>query len=522
MVQEPEGATAKPGVAVVDQQPPSPTASTSSREETRATREKLKKTSIAGLSQKSATIAPHTDHASVTNEESIVDSSAENPNGARGRPAKKRSFEDLAKDDAETASALEEGPLPKSGHHKRMRSRDVNSGDHKDTYVRIEGDDQDTLLEESDVDALKTPGGPGVLVAAPSSKDMDVEIPHNAQIPPDSQPVAPQETTTSRSTTKVPPISGFANTSSASPFGSSAATINKDKPSETAKTTSGSAFASSGLSAFSSSDKSPFTAAAGSKSSLGGSGGFGGGQSNSGFGSTKSGFGNTAGFAPSASTFASGSSGFGTSKGFGSTSTFGTPKPFGAGTTSTFGSGGSSFGTGKAFTSSKKEDDDEDDEENVGDEDPIDSAKDDAQQDPRFQKQHIETGEDDEETHFSSRARLYFFDRAWKERGTGLFKLNVRTDTSNAAEVDPEAQTSKGKRKARLLMRADGTHRVILNSPIFKGMQFGGPDGSEPSGKVMHLQSLEEGKPVPLQVKIGKEEVLKELYTRLKELEAEA
>lgn len=115
----------------------------------------------------------------------------------------------------------------------------------------------------------------------------------------------------------------------------------------------------------------------------------------------------------------------------------------------------------------------------------------------------------------------------------------MRTVSDEAAEGDVEAQqSSPNKRKARLLMRADATHRVILNSPIFKGMRFGDADSSEPTGKVMHLQSLEDGKPLPLQIKvctlrlyrlthadlwqIGKEEVLKDLYYRLCELEQEA
>jgi Ran-binding protein 3 len=73
--------------------------------------------------------------------------------------------------------------------------------------------------------------------------------------------------------------------------------------------------------------------------------------------------------------------------------------------------------------------------------------------------------------------------------------------TDDINESDPESQSSN--RKARLLMRADGTHRVILNSPVFRGMQFGASDGSPPTGKIMHLQSLEEAKPVPLQIKVG-------------------
>lgn len=124
----------------------------------------------------------------------------------------------------------------------------------------------------------------------------------------------------------------------------------------------------------------------------------------------------------------------------------------------------------------------------------------------------VDTGEEGEEVHFSARARLYFFskDGGWKERGTGTFKINVRIDDGSVTEethtqVDVEAQsesTTGIRRKARILMRADATHRVILNSPVFRGMRFGAPDGTEPTGKIMHLQSLEEKRPVPLQVKV--------------------
>ena len=117
----------------------------------------------------------------------------------------------------------------------------------------------------------------------------------------------------------------------------------------------------------------------------------------------------------------------------------------------------------------------------------------------------VDTGEEGEEVYFSTRAKLYFFagKDGWKDRGTGVIKVNVRTISDEVAEGDVEAQqSSSGKRKARLLMRADATHRVILNTPIFKGMRFGDADSSEPTGKVMHLQSLEDGKPLPLQIKV--------------------
>lgn len=377
-------ATADQSVEVNDQQAPSPAASTSSREETRDTRERLKKTSIAGLSQKSHA------HDALPNDlsrsdASITDTTAEVSNGVRGRPAKKRSFEDLAKDDAdaEGATAIGQPPLPKSGHHKRMRSRDVNSGDQTQAYAKIGGDTNDTLHEETDVDPDSTPGGPGVLVDAPSQEEMEADATHKPQ----SQATKAAEdtnTTTSDSTTRIPPTSGFANTSTTSAF-ASAKSPEKAKSPEPTTATSTSAFPSSGLSAFASSDKSPFGAAAGAKSPLGTGGGFSG-PSTGGFGSTKTGFGGSGGFgATSTSTFGASSGAFGAPKPFGGTSAFGAPKPFGA--TSSFGGGSSTFGSAKPFTSGTKEADDEDEGDNDADEDAASTTKDDAEQDPRFREQ---------------------------------------------------------------------------------------------------------------------------------------
>lgn len=75
-------------------------------------------------------------------------------------------------------------------------------------------------------------------------------------------------------------------------------------------------------------------------------------------------------------------------------------------------------------------------------------------------------------------------------------------DDQNGSEPDPESQTTKTRRKARLLMRADATHRVILNSPIFRGMQFGAYGNTAPTGKTMTLQCQEDGKVVLLQIKV--------------------
>ena len=61
--------------------------------------------------------------------------------------------------------------------------------------------------------------------------------------------------------------------------------------------------------------------------------------------------------------------------------------------------------------------------------------------------------------------------RAWKERGSGNFKLNLTVD-------EPK--------KARFVLRADGTHRLLLNVAVTKTMVFGG-DATGAKPKDMRL-----------------------------------
>ncbi len=54
----------------------------------------------------------------------------------------------------------------------------------------------------------------------------------------------------------------------------------------------------------------------------------------------------------------------------------------------------------------------------------------------------------------SVRSKLYaMVDGGWVERGAGLFKLN--------------GVPNSGSHAARLVMRADATHRLLLNAPLF-------------------------------------------------------
>ena len=125
----------------------------------------------------------------------------------------------------------------------------------------------------------------------------------------------------------------------------------------------------------------------------------------------------------------------------------------------------------------------------------------------------VETGEEEEETVFQARAKLFHYeDRAWKERGVGVFKINVRYESTSMGESeeskDEDQQDlenghfSSTERRGRMIMRTDGVHKVIFNSPIFKEMNIGSQDGSEPNGRTMLLTGLEDRKPRGFQIRV--------------------
>lgn len=75
---------------------------------------------------------------------------------------------------------------------------------------------------------------------------------------------------------------------------------------------------------------------------------------------------------------------------------------------------------------------------------------------------------------------------------------------------DPEEKTSddteaKPPRKARFILRADGSHRLVLNTPFSKTMSFGGDStGTKPTGSALLFTGFLEGqdKMSMLQVKV--------------------
>lgn len=80
---------------------------------------------------------------------------------------------------------------------------------------------------------------------------------------------------------------------------------------------------------------------------------------------------------------------------------------------------------------------------------------------PSLQEVPVETGEENEKSVFTADATLYeYLDGSWKERGRGEIKVN----------------TSISGEKARLVMRAKGNYRLILNSSLYPDMTLANMD----------------------------------------------
>lgn len=79
-----------------------------------------------------------------------------------------------------------------------------------------------------------------------------------------------------------------------------------------------------------------------------------------------------------------------------------------------------------------------------------------------MQEVAVETGEENEKAVFASDAVLFeYLEGGWKERGKGELKVNVSTSDAE---------------RARLLMRARGNYRLILNASLFPDMKLASMD----------------------------------------------
>ncbi|OAL03427.1 hypothetical protein IQ06DRAFT_314285 [Phaeosphaeriaceae sp. SRC1lsM3a] len=461
----------------------------------------------------------------------------------RGRLRRKRSredFEDENEADRHTEKKLEK-ENQKERHHVRKRSRDVkdiesglplkppaasvtrideNDGDElmttpqkntsKVTTTKI-GSDNDTSPKNKrtrdQVEANTTAATEAAITATANGKPVGEDDEREAKRPKDKDD-AQSAANANGATTKVcmrstafsseanrvqiPPGSGFANISAQSPFAAMSPKAQAAKSSEGSEAlpqTSEDKFKASGFGSLAKAaspfgglanpgSQSPFGAASGSKLSSFGSStastaaptsGFGalGGSSKSSFGGSTfgstlgGGFGAIGGAKPALSSFATPSDL--TIKGLKSKpSAFGTP------------------GDDKNSDGSDEED---------GNDDDADKDKDNDDE-PRSAQALLsptphETGEEGEITVWTGRAKLYTLvgegtSKSWKERGVGPFKFNITVD-------EPK--------KARFVLRADGTHRLLLNAAVTKQLVFGGDsEGAKPKeGRLLFNAPTSEG-----------------------------
>ncbi|KAF2684322.1 hypothetical protein K458DRAFT_431296 [Lentithecium fluviatile CBS 122367] len=555
-------------------QPPSPSRTDESSEsENRPVREKLKETRIDA--QATSDPVPSSDQAmndAPTNGTS-GDQSTSGSDSERGRLRRKRSRENF--EDDEDAKH----PEKKHERHVRKKSREITGPKESDIETTTnsvkptipsigekDGDEATQPQEPSAIDRQDTPEGelPDKAVggvASPKNKRTREQAEAGAEAiaapAPDSKEESAaaakleDERTTKRprdaagseaatevteTKTKIPAGSGFANTSSTSPFAAmspkpqvsnSTETSTKDLPQTSEK-----AFQSSGFGGFAKSpspfavtgNASPFGAATGNKlSSFASSTAtttsklsvFGGGIENK---SGQSGFGTIA--AGPKSAFAG--SPFGTTINSTTTSGFGSigglsAKPSG------FGSGASITGLAKKpatpFGAKEKvEKSDNEDDEDAEDGDGKDEG--DAEDDSGRRLSHTllqsqgppETGEENEDTVWTGRAKLYTLagetgKKSWQERGVGSIKLNV---------------TREEPIKARFVLRADGTHRLLLNAAITASIRFGNPEGNKPEdGKLLFAAPTTSGEVESHLLKL-KAERAHELWTVVQDLKMDA
>ncbi|QSS50592.1 nuclear protein export protein Yrb2 [Histoplasma capsulatum var. duboisii H88] len=563
----------------------------------RPVRQKLKETSIAGVPRPNS---PE-DHAMasqgtpVARADSVSDTSSVE---GRGRLRRKRSLGDMNEDEEHGEAAG--GKNTDETGHRRKRSRDSKTDDESsdnqgrsksgirtpteelkstesDTANRILSPKKKRSRDQFDKDHLKPDsmdekaeeGTENAKFREPFDKSKAMSANRTVEGEPekkrhrdDSQDRSSQVDSDLVSK-KASSLNPFSNTLSVSAFASMASKTpqltSKDKMEKKEQPmTSASAFASSKLASFASSEKSPFSSlgAANSSalksappaettrgkehpstsSSAFAASPFAAAAASSPFGalsSGKSGFGRSGfatGFAAAAPKLGGGLAAFSTPTG--SSSVLGNSSK-----SKTLGAAGSAHEDGNKVEKGTGEDDDKSTFEGLEEE----------KGDERFHEQQTETGEEGENTIFSCRGKLYHFNgKEWKERGVGVFKVNIRepvnhgnntdgseeepqpgdnkTDEEHEKEEKHKANEDEGvepkKKTARVIMRADGVWRVILNIPVFKGMKAGDPSGGPPKGKQVHFAGFEDGKSVPFLFKTGNDDIAKQLYTTLHTLQA--
>ncbi|KAJ0388261.1 hypothetical protein COL922a_000523 [Colletotrichum nupharicola] len=191
-------------------------------------------------------------------------------------------------------------------------------------------------------------------------------------------------------------------------------------------------------------------------------------------------------------------------------------KPFGAPESDVEdGSGDDADGdNGSASESGDKEEKEESDKE--------ESKAGDDKKRTKLQKITVDDGEAGEATIIQVRAKMFYLEKevGWKERGSGMLKINVPEacvsfddsglpipgcfDASGLEnDEDPEAGNGTAHKVARLIMRQDQTHRILLNTVILPAMKFQEKTSLKSVGVMFTAFEGEEAKPVSVHMRMS-------------------
>ncbi|KAI0401235.1 hypothetical protein F4802DRAFT_435532 [Xylaria palmicola] len=430
---------------------PTPERAAAEDPDTAAARKELRQTAISEKPSPSATAADS--HAAPSGDGADTAAEATTP-------------ERLTWDDSTTQEMA--SPKKKRGHDEVDKPGDVAAGADADGDVSPVGANGSVSLDRSD---RSEPEKKRPRDVSSESKDGHITI-----------------TAPAKSDDSAYPSTKGDKPSSAKPAG-----IRDDKsPGQDTSNTTASAFKSSGMSSFAT-QASPFLqAGTGQTSSIFASSSSANAKSIfSGGSNSSNGIASPFGQVNSSSTFGGSTFGSSTFGGFGGSS--------GGSRSTIFSQPGGSLKSGKpakpfgAPVSESEDDGEEEEDGNASGNDKDDAENQDAEEDkaaetedkkkPKLQRVAVDDGEAGEAAIFQVRGKLYHLDKAsnsWKERGAGNLKINVplacvRADDPEAplsGTFDVSALKNAESKVARLLMRQDSTHRVILNTAIIPTMKF--------------------------------------------------
>lgn len=133
----------------------------------------------------------------------------------------------------------------------------------------------------------------------------------------------------------------------------------------------------------------------------------------------------------------------------------------------------------------------------------------------------VDSGESGETSVVSVRAKVFHHDKdaGWKERGSGMLKVNVPNAClefddagvpipgsfdASGLDLDEEKEEAggKGRGMVRLILRQDQTHRVILNTAVLAATKFQEKASLKSVGILFTAFEGDDAKPVTITVKV--------------------